>query len=204
MAFSISVFDAGDLISKAYADKLGTLVKNQVDVNGVQAFYLKNGILVVPGTNERADWIDFNLNIDAKGDSGRFYHGGFLKHAQMVYMFAKALRPKAIVGHSLGAASAQIVGKSLKVPTIAFASPKVLRGKTKVTGEGWVANFLRRDDTVCHMPPGIGRNKYRHIGATYWMSPDGVNGGEDHRIDNYLSIMKAPRYKTSVPKTWPK
>jgi hypothetical protein len=200
----INVFKAGELIDHAYNKKLGAIIKEQVDVGGAQAFYLNDGTLVIPGTNERSDWLDFNLDFEAiQGDSGRFYHKGFLEHARLIYMFAKAVKPKFIVGHSLGAASAQIVGRSLRVPTIAFASPKVLRGKTRVSGEGWVANYLRIDDTVCHMPPGLGKKKYRHIGSTYWMGPKGIDVGEDHRIKNYMQVLKEERFKLLIPKDWP-
>jgi hypothetical protein len=201
----MNVFDAGQLIDQAYKNKLGRKVQHKVDVAGVQAFYLKDGTLVIPGTNEKSDWTDYNLKFEAvKGDSGRYWHKGFMTHAQLVYMFAKSLKPKFIIGHSLGAASAQIVGSSMRVPTIAFASPKVLSGKTRLAGEGWVANYLRMDDTVCHMPPGLGRKRFRHVGSRYWMAPDGVNPGEDHSVKNYMEILRDERYKTMVPKDWPR
>lgn len=205
MTFRVNVFQAGDLIDKAYRGKLGSRVLHKVDVAGVQAYYLKDGTLVIPGTNERSDWRAFNLDIEpAKGDSGRFFHRGFLTHAQLVYMFAKPLKPKCIIGHSLGAASAQIVGRNLKVPTIALASPKVLSGAAKLPGEGWVANFLRRDDMVCHMPPGIGRRTYRHMGSRYWMAPEGIHTGGDHQVKHYMDILREERYATLIPKDWPK
>lgn len=202
-----NVFEAGKLIASAYSGALGRK-RGVISVNvaGAQAHFIEaTNTLVIPGTNERSDWTNFNLQTSAKkGDSGRFYHGGFLDHAQMIYMFAKPLKPACVVGHSLGAASAQIVGASLKVPTLAFASPKVLSGKATLAGEGWVANYLRQDDMVCHVPPGIGRKKYRHIGSRYWMAPAGINVGEDHTVANYLSLLRDKRYKTLIPKDWPK
>lgn len=205
MVLQYNVFKAGALIGQAYDNKLDDKIKHQVDVAGVQAYYLTDGVLVLPGTNELSDWTRYNLSVDAiKGDSGRYWHRGFMNYAQLVFMFAKPLKPKFIIGHSLGAAAAQIVGASLKVPTIAFASPKVLSGKSKLAGEGWVANYLRMDDTVCHMPPNIGRKSYRHVGSRYWMAPDGVNVGEDHKIKNYMAILKEERFETLVPKDWPR
>jgi hypothetical protein len=205
MVTQLNVFKAGKLIDEAYAGKLGNKVAHQVDVAGVKAYFLKDGTLVIPGTNEKSDWTKYNLQVEpVKGDSARFWHKGFMTHAQLVYMFAKPLKPKNIVGHSLGAASAQIVGSSLKIPTVAFASPKVLSGKTRLKGEGWVANYLRMDDTVCHMPPGIGRKRYRHVGSQFWRAPNEINIGGDHKVKHYMEIIKEDRFKTLVPKDWPR
>jgi hypothetical protein len=201
----MNVFEAGDLIDKAYKNKLGNKVKHTLDVDGVQAYYLHDGTLVIPGTNEKSDWKKYNLKIKAvKADEGRYFHKGFLTHSQVVTMFAKPLKPKFIVGHSLGAASAQIVGARLKTPTIAFASPKVLSGTRYFKGEGWVANYLRKDDTVCYMPPNIKRKNYRHMGSIYWMGPKSFNLGEDHTLTNYMEILRDERYKTMVPQDWPR
>ena len=185
-----------------------------IDVRGVQAEYLKDGTLVIPGTNELSDWFEFNFDLVSSsgneghgfevspGDSGARWHAGFLEHAQLVYAFAKPLKPKLIIGHSLGAASAQIVGTSLRTPTIAFASPRTHRGRTQIPGEGWVVNICRTDDTVCHVPPNF--LGFRHVGSRYWISPNEVNDGEDHRMDNYIALMETKRIKDKLPATWPR
>ena len=209
----LKTLDACDLIEAAYAgDK--TDVEHEIDIRGVQARYLKSGVLVIPGTNEFSDWFDFNLNISGApsdghgfevvpGDSGSMWHAGFLEHAQIVYTFAKGLRPKFIVGHSLGAASAQIVGTSLRVPTIAFASPQTLRGSpsNRLAHEGWVVNFCRLDDTVCHVPPRF--LGFRVLGSKYWLRPTRTNVGEDHKIDHYREILKIKQVQDRVPMAWP-
>ena len=147
----ISLLDAADMVAETYAGTNKSDIETSIDVAGVQAVYLKNGTLVIPGTNEFADWFDFNLKFGntstveghglevVPGDSGALWHAGFLEHAQMVYMFAKGVRPKFIVGHSLGAASAQIVGMSLRVPTVAFASPNTCRTRDRMQNDltGW-------------------------------------------------------------------
>ncbi|KNG93204.1 hypothetical protein ATO11_12145 [Pseudaestuariivita atlantica] len=203
--------EAAKLIEDAYAKRL-TDVHTEIDVRGVQATYLNSGVLVIPGTNEFRDWFDFNLNMFGQGgdghgfevvsgDSGTKWHAGFLEHAQIVYSFAKGLRPKFIVGHSLGAASAQIVGMSLRTPTIAFASPQTCRSRTRMPGEGWVVNICRVDDDVCHQPPRI--LGFRTIGSRYWLSPDPLKLGEDHKIDNYMDLLKTKKVKDRVPQAWP-
>ena len=210
----LSVLEACDLIEASYAGTNGDDVQASIDVRGVQAQYLKSGVLVIPGTNEFNDWFDFNLNVRGDmtdghgfevvpGDSGSMWHAGFLEHAQIVYSFAKGLRPKFIVGHSLGAASAQIVGTSMRVPTIAFASPQTLRGKptNRLAHEGWVLNICRVDDTVCYVPPSI--IGFRTLGSRYWLAPEEPNVGEDHSIDNYRQLLKTARVQKRVPKAWP-
>lgn len=210
----LSLLEATDLIEASYSGTNSTDIHTEIDIQGVQAQYLTSGILVIPGTNEFSDWFDFNLNVNAPnapeshgfeviaGDSGALWHAGFLEHAQIVYTFAKGLRPKFIVGHSLGAASAQIVGSSLGVPTIAFASPRTCRSPTRLRNEGWVVNICRVDDTVCHVPPKF--LGFRTVGSRYWMQPDAPDEEEDHRIDNYRELLRLKRIRDRVPESWPR
>lgn len=206
------LIDAAGIMQATYNGANAAEVEVRLDVRGVQAVYLKSGVLVIPGTNELADWYDFNFNVAdgsalsfgfevVAGDSGVMWHAGFLEHAQMVFAFAKALKPKLIIGHSLGAASAQIVGMSLKTPTIAFASPRVLRRADPIAGEGWVVNICRVDDSVCHVPPPF--LGFRHVGSRYWLTSDEVNPGEDHRIGKYIALMGRKAVADRLPATWP-
>lgn len=209
----LNMLDAARMVEETYAGTNTAETDTSIDVSGVQATYLKNGVLVIPGTNELSDWFDFNLNmatvspIDGHGfevvpgDSGTLWHGGFLQHAQMVYMFAKAVKPKFIVGHSLGAASAQIVGLSLSIPTIAFASPQTCRSRERLPNEGWVVNVCRVDDHVCHMPPKL--LGFRTIGSRYWLKPDQLDADEDHKIHNYAELLRLSHISDRVPMNWP-
>jgi hypothetical protein len=207
----VRIIDAAKVMQAVYDETNDDDVKMRIDIRGVQAVYLKDGTLVIPGTNELSDWFEFNFDVISPtmghgfeivpGDSGAQWHAGFLEHAQTVYAFAKPLRPKLIIGHSLGAASAQIVGMSLKTPTIAFASPRTNRGNVRLGGEGWVVNLCRADDTVCHVPPNF--LGFRHIGSVYWMMPEEIHEGEDHRIDKYLALIDKAPHKDRLPATWP-
>ena len=210
---TLSVMTAAEMIRDAYADALGARVDTSIDIRGVQAHYMKDGTLVIPGTNEFSDWFDFNLQFGGQpmnghgfevvpGDSGTLWHGGFLEHAQIVYTFAKGLRPQFIVGHSLGAASAQIVGASLGIPAIAFAAPKTCQSRGRMHGEGWVLNICRVDDTVCHVPPSF--LGFRNVGSLYWLTPDEVHPGEDHKIEHYMELLTLPRVQERVPMRWPR
>ena len=201
---------AAEIMAQVYQEAASADIAESIDVNGVQAVFLSDGTLVIPGTNEPSDWTKYNFNLfgDARtgfttvaGDSGTAWHAGFLAHARMVYAFAKPLRPKVIIGHSLGAGSAQIVGASLGVPTIAFAAPRPRRRNARLEGEKFVLNLCRTDDTVCHVPFNF--LGFRHVGGVAWMSPDEVNDGEDHRIDHYMDLMRSATWAARLPQSWP-
>ncbi len=209
---STKLLDAAQLIRRVNDDGDSADIVESIDIDGVQAVTLKNKVLVIPGTNEFADWFNFNLEVFADGrpervgfdvvpgDSGARWHAGFLKHARYVYTFAKPQGIRLVIGHSLGAASAQIVGSSLGIPTIAFASPRPLLGGARFRGEGWVVNVCRTDDTVCHVPPDF--LGFRHVGSVYWLSPPTPHVGEDHRIDAYIEAIEAGLSDT-LPVAWP-
>jgi hypothetical protein len=209
----LSLLEAADIMEATYAGTNKADVENEIDIRGVQAVYLKSGVLVIPGTNEFSDWFDFNLNMVVEagnqthgfevvpGDSGTLWHAGFLDHAQIVYTFAKGVKPKFIIGHSLGAASGQIVGTSMRIPTIAFASPQTCRTRPRLPNEGWVINICRIDDVVCHTPPRF--LGFRTVGSRYWLQPDELDTDEDHKIHNYRDLLKLKRVKDRLPLSWP-
>lgn len=206
MAKRFNISNAGELIELAYSERLGPRVKKPLDRKGVQAYFLFDGTLVIPGSNEVSDYTDFNLRIrKVTHTDGRRYHNGFLSHAKAVlkWLDDNSLKPTRITGHSLGAASAQIVGSTLGKPTVAFAAPKVLNGSTKVKNEGWVANFQRVDDPVCNLP--LGGSSFRHIGSKYWMaSPVNEGGGLKHKVQFYLDLINDKNSNTKIPRRWPR
>lgn len=207
-----TLIDAARLMDSLYDNPKRADIQHQIDINGVQALLLKQGVLVIPGTNEAFDWVRFNFEVknllhfasenvqEIPGDSGMKYHAGFLQYARIVYAFAKSLRPKFIIGHSLGAAAAQIVGSSLRLPTIAFASPRVTRAHSRLPGEVHVLNVCRTDDFVTQVPPIPG---YRCLGNVLRITPKGVHIGEDHRMNHYISQMKKPKIAAQLPPHWP-
>lgn len=190
--------DACDLIQKAYDGTLGNRVEVALDLDGAQAYLLKDKTLVIPGTNEKSDWGNFNLDV-TNGDSGRVWHAGFMRHARIVFPFAKAGGAKRVLGHSLGAASAQIVACSLGIPAVCFASPRPLRGKTKFKGEAGVINICRFDDAVCFLPFSF--LNFRHIGKVHWISPGEPQSNGSHRIPDYLRVLGTGKIKPKLPDT---
>ena len=190
---------AADLIQRAYDGKLGALKANDISHDGAQAAMLKDGTLVIPGTNEKSDWRNFNFDV-GKGERGRYWHAGFLKHAMSIYPFAKGAQAKMVIGHSLGAASAQIVASSLGIPAICFASPRPLRGRRKVKGEHRIINLCRYDDAVCSLPlPILG---FRHVGTAHWISPGEQQSSGSHQLKDYLRAMARGKSNPPFPEEW--
>lgn len=146
-------------------------------------------ILVIPGSNEDADWIrDFmafpRLGI---GDSWRMWHGGFLDASRLVYgwLLGHGKLPVMITGHSMGSAIAQIVGASLGVPTVTFAAPRPLWiGPDMPNARARVHNIALRGDPVAYAGRLLG---FRHVGRTTWL--DGVG----HSIDRYIHVLSTGR-----------
>ena len=190
---------AADLIQRAYDGKLGAMEVNGLDHEGIQASMLSDGTLVIPGTNETSDWKAFNFNV-GKGERNRNWHAGFLKHASVVYPFAKGANAKRVIGHSLGAASAQIVAAWLEVPGICFASPRPLRGRTRVKGEHRIMNVCRLDDAVCSLPPSF--LGFRQVGKVFWLRPGEKQSEGSHQLKDYLRAMKKEASNPDLPDDW--
>ncbi|MDJ0627847.1 MAG: hypothetical protein QNJ44_06270 [Rhodobacter sp.] len=191
--------EAADLIQMAYDGKLGGRVRSEIDMRGAQASMLTDGTLVVPGTNEAKDWARFNFDV-ASGDSRRKWHAGFLRHAQTIYPFAKGAGAKRVLGHSLGAASAQIVAASLQIPAICFASPRPLRGRTRFRGEHRILNICRFDDAVCYLPMAL--LGFRQIGRVHWISPGEPQSEGSHKLKDYLRAMGQGSARPELPESW--
>lgn len=165
---------------------------HSLNIAGVQAYLFEHEEaqgLLIEGSNERSDWARFNFRFwprSAKGDS-RSWHRGFLHYAQVVYAFAQPAKPTFVLGHSLGAAAAQIVGASFRVPTLAVASPRPLHDR-QPEGHSFVQNICRTDDLICAVPFRLWG--FKHVGAVHWMKPKQRHKGEDHSVAHYASIIE--------------
>ena len=199
----IKILDAAWLLSNAEQSPELFDFADTLDEGGVQAKMTAHGILIIQGTNQGRDWIDFNLDVFDLTDAElgnitlvdrsdvRNWHAGFLEYAEVVYGFANRFQVKLILGHSLGGAAAQIIGAKLQVPTLAFATPRTYRGNGAVPGSQYVLNVLKSNDRVCNVPPS-----FKHVGTTIMLEPiRRVNFGEDHRIRHYIRVLEqSPTY----------
>jgi len=195
------ITDAADLLTRAYDQGRGlNLAYTPLNRNGVEAYLTTDGTLVIPGTNDRKDWWR-NLNIGSAqaGASRRVWHSGFLEHARSVFHYGATKQPKRVVGHSLGAAAAQIVAVSLNIPAICFASPRPLRGARNFGGEQKVLNINRRDDFITNLPPFF---LFRHVGRVHWVSPNELQSAGSHTIKDYLRGMSQGTVRPPLPDNW--
>ena len=189
--FPIEPLQACEYIRLGYKNHSKLNPTHTLNKGGIQAYVFKHNNkpgLLIEGSNERSDWVKFNFRFWPKKCKGstRYWHKGFLNHANVAYRFAKDKNITFVLGHSLGAAAAQIVGSSLCVPTMAFASPRPLRD-FQPKGHGFVQNICRTDDLVCFVPFKLWG--YKHVGQTHWLKPKKRNKGQDHSIEHYIRIL---------------
>lgn len=215
---SISIAQCANLVAGSYdAVKHKNPVKtvpgvvHYLDNKGAQALMLDHNVLVIPGSNEVIDWIR-NVNVynilgkrykaksQAKSKTGAILHTGFNRHADLVSKFAKEHDAKFIIGHSLGAATAQILGSWMGVPAIGFASPRVKLGPRKVKNESKVLNICRWDDLVTHVPSS--QLGFRRLGKTIHLVASETNPGLDHSMDHYIEALGFETLGAQLPKTW--
>lgn len=189
----------------------------------VDAGVTHNNTLVITGSDSWQDYMFYNLRpfrplpkmveMDLLTSSDlpkRAFHKGFLLHAARVRRFLGNRRPDYIVGHSLGAAAAQILGTGLGVPTICLASPQVVKRKflgvpslrSKEHPQWNVFNLAWSKDFVTR---GYRMTGLRCLGHRIVVQTNEANFGIDHFVEDYANlIVKAAAYKTAaLPETWP-
>jgi hypothetical protein len=182
-----------------------------LDKKGAQAMMLDHDVLLIPGSNELTDWIR-NVNVynilgkkykakaEAKSKTGAILHSGFNRHATLIGAFAKENHAKFVIGHSLGAATAQILGSWMGIPAVGCASPRVKLGPRKVKNEHKILNICRLDDFVTHVPPSeIG---FRRLGKTVQLISPTDNPGLDHSMPNYIAALEFDTLADKLPRTW--
>ncbi|MEM9584200.1 MAG: hypothetical protein AAGA08_13910 [Pseudomonadota bacterium] len=186
-------------------------VKAHLDTKGAQAQMMAHGVMIIPGSNELMDWFTnfdvyqilgrrFGRRDKARGRTGATLHAGFLCHANKLHGFAQQNGARFIIGHSLGAATAQILGTSLGLPAIGFASPRVKFGTGKLKNERKVLNICRADDLVTRVPPS--EAGFRRLGKTVRLVPGATNPGMDHSMGHYIASLKEHVSANGLPKHW--
>jgi hypothetical protein len=153
--------DFARLCAADYADTLPVLYR--LDIAGITSTLTPFGddvVMVIRGTDAARDWTDWDLRafpVTQQGDT-RHWHAGILSYSRVCYSFARGWmyaggKLDLIVGHSLGAGAGQIIGPSLGIRTICFASPRPLYSDLMPVGAELVENYCASDDAICNVPP---------------------------------------------------
>lgn len=179
----------------------------------VQAHVLEGDILLLPGSNSVRDYLRYNLrplrlghrelqmNDDTteKGHSGTTWHQGFLAYSVVVFDWLKThgITPKYVIGHSLGAAAAQILCKSYGAPGIGFAAPrpKLIKGPVKHDEKCLLIN--RFDDIVPKLP-----GTFNHMGEVKELAVDPKRLFPAHAMKHYREIVDLGQDNGSLPAEW--
>lgn len=200
----------------------GLHVVKRCTKRGVEAYMLNNRCLLIPGSNSLADYLHFNLRVwnigqrrlsfreEAKkvkvdtstqlGFSRTVWHQGFFRHANKIYKWIGKNPddwPTMIIGHSLGAASAQILSKSWAAPAIGFAAPRPRKASGKVVYDELSLSICRNDDIVCFLP-----SSFHHMGRMADLIHANPTRGLNHNMESYIDALDHPARGVKVPSVW--
>lgn len=203
--------------------KFGLTVTRRCPTPGVEAYMLSNNCLLIPGSNSFADYVRFNLRVikaGAKqltlsykhadkevfsketkaGASRTIWHQGFFSHANIISKWIGADQsdwPSLIIGHSLGAASAQILSKTFVSPAIGFAAPKLRKVNGRIKHDHLSLSICRADDIVCSLPSG-----FHHTGQTRQLIHKNRKRGLNHNMTAYIDALENQKPGLNIPTVW--
>ena len=205
---------AAELAEAAYTGKLHPVIapqwKASLSLGDVEAHLLTDNTILIPGSNSVMDYIRFNLRIQrlgkrplrmaASAGTSISWHQGFLAHAKVVqdWLMDNRFAPSFIIGHSLGAASAQILSAGWNVPAVVFAAPRPCRTASALTAAKRCLCINRTDDRVCNLPGG-----FHHLGLVRICRPHGPSPGMDHSMTHYRQIVAEGLAARTLPEIWP-
>jgi hypothetical protein len=214
MTLRLDLMQAAHLARDSYDGAAALPILKRMTAPGTpaEAYLTQGGILVIPGTNGPEDWLRYNLQAThARGSTlgwagknafvaASLWHFGFLRHATEVLAFLGPEKPKAIVGHSLGAATAQILGTHFGVPTVTFAAPRPLIGELPLPNEGWVVNLVHTDDVI-----GMALSAtagFRRLGSVRMLTTGNIPGLA-HSMADYIPALQARLDDGTLQPQWP-
>ncbi|MEM9319075.1 MAG: hypothetical protein AAGA70_08710 [Pseudomonadota bacterium] len=207
-----------EIVSGRLGNMLSRVTSREQNVG---AGLTKNGkILIVTGSRGVPDYLFYNLrpirDLPPMNEVEELtqilprhvYHQGFLTHAARILNFLGDERPEFIIGHSLGAAAAQILGTALNLPAICFASPQVVARHAlepaplrEHTHPQWnVFNVAWKQDFVTRGYRLIG---YRSLGFRVEVDLQSWNIGIDHFVTHYQELLENDRKgDKKIPENW--
>lgn len=207
---------------RAFTKTHGLRVVKRCTEPGVEAYMLDNRCLLIPGSNSLADYLRFNLRVwglgkrrlsfreEAKrqkvdtrtrlGFSRTRWHQGFFRHANTIRTWIGDTPddwPTMIIGHSLGAASAQILSKTWSAPAIGFAAPRPRKASGPIVLDELSLSICRDDDIVCFLP-----SSFHRMGKTADLIHKNPSGGLNHNMPAYLDALAHPAPGVKIPNVW--
>ena len=192
----LSARELGLLLKADYEGALSpATIVHSLSIDGVQATIVHDARTdtlgcLVRGTDERADWIRWNMRWWPSVECGdtRGWHRGFLQHGRIVYAWCKDRPISWMAGHSLGAAAVQIAGSSLSIPSVCIASPLPLYSGGQPDGSVYVVNYVRADDPVGYVPPAL--LGFEHVGRVVRLIPRmSMVSIKAHCLSSYLPML---------------
>lgn len=209
MTKQIELAEAADLLIASYKGyrALPPLLVNKIP-QFAQSYFLKSGILVIPGVNEKQDklravdlwhslgrrhnWQKFNTEI-----AQTRWLSYFAKYAYEVARVFHPHRPKIILGHSLGAGMAQILAHYYRCPAICFSTPAVKSRRGKhIRPARQVLNIQHKKDWLPLMLSD--GPELRLVGKSHTIRP--ATNGRPHAIKTYAKTVRSDK---TLPKRWP-
>lgn len=210
-----SVEDAAKLAEASYKSTniISPRVMKSCPDRDVQAHFLEGSTLLLPGSNSVRDYLKFNLrplrlghrslkiddNGSENGASGTRWHQGFLAYSAVImhWLTLENARPRFIIGHSLGAAAAQILAKSYGVPAIAFAGPRPKFSRNRVKHDRKCLLINRGDDPVPRLP-----TSFFHLARVKKIALAQGSDGIAHSMRHYRSIVDQGLSHGLLPSHW--
>lgn len=208
---------AAELAEASYSGKSAEVIRSQfkaaLDEDDVQAVLLTDKTLLIPGSNSINDYLRYNLRVRGLFRRTRLkmvnrvngapvtWHQGFLAHAKIVqdWLLRENYTPTFIIGHSLGAASAQILSAGYGIPAIGFAAPRPSRTASARAAADKCLLVNRTDDNVCTLPGG-----FHHLGDVRAIKPHAPNFGMDHNMGHYRRAVEEGITARKLPHQWPR
>lgn len=204
---------AAELAEASYTGKshpvIGFQWADSLNEGDVEAHLLTDDTLLIVGSNSWRDYIKFNLRIQRLGKprlnlarvtAPVSWHQGFLAYTKAVqdWVMAKGVRPSFIIGHSLGAASTQILSAGWDIPGVAFAAPRTCRTAAAQAMAPKCLCINRTDDAICNLP-----SSFKHLGHVRACVPRAPNRGLDHKMAHYRQVVGEGIAVRKLPRSWP-
>ena len=217
MTFSLALTTAAKMAAESYLPGRTHLGGRRIIakplLGDATAFLVEGNIVVIQGSNSMWDYLKYNVRIVGVGRQklalkskalsrdakGVVWHQGFLRHALEVQTWLTALkrRPKFFVGHSLGAATVQILSPGYGVPGIGFAPPGICMNNPTAADNKRCLLICRSDDIVTQVPEG-----FAHLGKTLMLQ---VTAGAlpRHKMIRYTPLIDTLVAQKKLTAKWP-